>query len=495
MKSVLTATEMRDCDQRATEERLLQPAVLMERAAYATYELIRDRYDLTDTLIFCGVGNNGGDGAALARMIADGGMCATIVIAGDELGATAETRMQLASAYRSGVKLYAASDPELHLESLIGRSTIIVDAIFGIGLSRNVEGIQKDSIKAINRSGKTVVSLDIPSGVSADTGAVMGCAVKADLTAAYAYHKPGLLLHPGAAMAGEVVLLDAGIHTLGGMSKTYFLDSDDLSRIPKRGANTHKGSYGRVLCICGNSGMAGAAYLSAHAAYASGAGLVEIMTDEANRVILQTLLPEAIFTSIPENGEIGKHIARASSIVIGPGLGVSERTAVLLETVLVCSSVPVIIDADALNTAAAYQIPLTSKAPVIITPHLLEMQRISGLSVPQMKSDMINVAKAYARENNVICVLKDARSVITDGENTCINVSGNNGMAAGGSGDVLTGVIASLIAQGSDVFGAAQLGAYLHGLAGDAAAQSRGKYAMTARDIIDGIGEVLKEIQ
>ncbi len=493
MKPILTAAEMRDCDRRATNERLLAPIVLMERAAYATFELIRGRYDLTGTVILCGVGNNGGDGAALARMIADAGFRATVVIVGDEIHATEETRTQLTSASRSGVRIYSADDPKVDLDRLLSDATLAVDAIFGIGLTRAVEGIYKLAIEALNRCGKPVVSLDIPSGVFADSGAVPGCAVKAELTATYAYYKRGLLLYPGAAMAGEVVLLDAGIHTLEACH-THFLEKADLAMIPKRGANTHKGSYGRVFCICGACGMAGAAYLSAHAAYATGAGLVEVMTDEANRGVIQSLVPEAIFTPIPEDGDIGKSLARASSVVIGPGLGVSERTAALLETVLVCSSVPIVADADALNTAAAYEIPLRARVPIIITPHMLEMQRISGIPVAELKRDPVGAAAAFADEHGLICILKDARSVISDGREVCINVSGNNGMATGGSGDVLTGVIASLIAQGASPFDGARVGTYLHGLAGDAACERRGAYSMTARDIVSGIGDVLKEI-
>ena len=277
----------------------------------------------------------------------------------------------------------------------------------------------------------------------------------------------------------------------------------DLDRLPPRPAQSHKGTFGRVLVIGGSPCMSGAAYFSAKAAYRTGAGLVHILTHKDNRIILQSTLPEAILSVYgdqpeSEKAQILDAVERADVIVIGVGLGQSTGARDLLETVLANADVPLIVDADALNLIAKEPSLLdAASAPIIVTPHIAEMARLCERSVPEILADKVEYATRFAEQNALICVLKDHETVVacgnTDDNAIYLNKSGNSGMATGGSGDVLTGIVAALIAQGMDSFDAATLGVYIHGLAGDAAADELGEYSMMASDIIDHISTVIKD--
>ena len=274
----------------------------------------------------------------------------------------------------------------------------------------------------------------------------------------------------------------------------------DLKRIPKRPVRSNKGTFGRVLVVGGSVGMSGAAYFSAKAAYRSGAGLVQIVAPFENREIYQAQLPEAVLTLYnakePDERDIMNAVCRATSIAVGMGIGTSDVSKKILTWTLKAATVPLVIDADALNLIAANPelwelVPSKS----IITPHPAEMSRISGFSIEQICADIPAVAAKFASERDLICVLKDANTAVSDGVRTMINQSGNSGLATGGSGDVLAGIIAALIAQGTSLFDAAALGVYIHGLAGDDASARLSEYSVIASDIIDSLPSVFKQIR
>ena len=276
----------------------------------------------------------------------------------------------------------------------------------------------------------------------------------------------------------------------------------DLSLMPKRHAESNKGSYGRVLCVCGSVGMAGAAYLCASAALRTGAGLVEVLTPEENRIIIQTLLPEAIVSvydkDSPSIEQIDACIARANAVVCGCGLGVGSASRALLGRVLRKVQVPTVLDADALNIISKNPTLLKYAANKIITPHPMEMSRLCAQDVSDINADRESVCSDFAESHSLICVLKGHRTVVSDGKSVFINTSGNSGMATAGSGDVLAGIIGGILAQNTegklDMLQAASLGVYVHGLCGDAAAQKLGEYSVIASDIVANLPDVLKEI-
>ena len=494
MQYILNSEEMKRYDDNTIHKIGIPSMVLMEKAAMAVVEELED-FDLNNILIVCGSGNNGGDGAAIARILHLQGKKVTILFAGSVEKCTEETRQQLQIAKNCGVRMVVEAD--------WSRYTLVLDAMFGIGLSRDVTGHFAEIIQEMNDSALPIVAVDIPSGISADTGKVLGHAVMAKKTVAFAFKKVGHVLYPGTEYAGEVKVKDIGITEasfFGDYPEIHTYTSSDLSMVPKRKPYSNKGSYGKVLVIGGSSNMNGAAYLSAKSAYRMGAGLVYVYTLENNRDIMQTLLPEAILKTYDidqvEHIALLELLEKVDVAIVGPGMGITKHTKHLLEMVLVNADVPLIVDADALNIIAEMPELLEKHPqPLIITPHLKEMSRITGEAVSDISQNLIETAQNYAAQENVICVLKDARTVVaTGGGHTYINQSGCNAMATGGSGDVLTGAIGGLIAQGAEIDAAARLGVYIHGLAGEKAAQKLGNYAVIASDIADCISEAIMEV-
>ncbi len=495
MEYLLNSVQMKQCDSDTIHRIGIPSLVLMERAALAAVEeMERADFDLKRVLVVCGSGNNGGDGFAVARLLNDRRSAVTTVFAGRETSMSEETRIQKKICENCGMKISS------NLED--GEYTTIVDAILGIGLSREVQGRYLGLIDWINRQSAPVISVDIPSGVSADTGRIMGAAVKADLTVTFGYRKIGQILYPGANYCGRVVCRDIGIRMAEHIAQELPVAAcgrEDLSLIPRRRPYSNKGTYGKVLLIAGSRGMSGACCLSALAACRSGCGMVRVLTPECNRLVVQTVLPEAMVSVWdPENfspDEINAALEWADVAGIGPGLGTGAPQRELLAHVMKIWKGPLVIDADGLNLLAKIpHILAESSARIILTPHIGEMARLAGTAKETILEDLLSFTRQYAAEHNLICVLKDARTVISDGKQTCVNVSGNSGMAAGGSGDVLTGVICGLLAQGMEPYEAACIGVLLHGLAGDAAREELGAYGMLAGDIAAFVGNVLRAI-
>ena len=506
MKRLLTPEEMALCDRAAMEH--TPSRTLMERAAHACADAISAMLSgngADRVFVLAGTGNNGGDGIACARFLCEAGIPADICILPEceERTFSAECRYQYKAALAAGVK-------EVPLSAFEKRKTVYtaaVDALFGIGLSRPVTGEYEAGVRALNDSGLPVLAVDVPSGISALDGSICGCAVRAEKTVTMAYAKPGLYRYPGTMYTGEIEIADIGIDDtpLAAVPPLFRIEDEDFSGredgtalLPPRKPDGNKGTNGRVLVAAGSRGMSGAAYFSAKAAYRCGAGLVQLLTPEDNRVILQTQLPEAIITTYdaedPDTAVWTDAVRRADVIVLGPGLGTKETAEKLVRFVLSSSRVPTVVDADALNLIAAREIPLPDTFPVILTPHPGEFSRLTGVTVGELLADLPGYAKRYARGAHAIVAAKDARTVVTDGSYTFLNTSGSSALAKGGSGDVLTGVIAALLAAGCTPLYAAALGVYVHGKAGEYAERQWGTRGVLASELPDFAALALRDL-
>lgn len=499
MREIVTAKEMKTLDSNTIQKAGIPSLVLMERAALQTVSELTKRINEKDKekiLVVCGTGNNGGDGLAIARLLYLQGFKIWYYIVGNEEKMTSETARQLRTAEYYGV-------PRVHNLGQYEYTTI-VDAIFGVGLSRPVEGEYGELISELNQVSAYKVAVDIPSGIDSDTGFEKGTAFRADLTVTFAFRKRGLCFYPGRMYGGEIVVADIGIYPIPGERiHMYHLEQKDLEMLPERVPYGNKGTFGKVLLVAGSEGMCGAAYLSAAAALKCSAGMVKIQTVEANRIPLQTLLPEAMITCDFDEKNNQEMLNWCDVLVIGPGLGTGaqsrERAQWFLSKAAECRK-PVILDADGLNLLSVHEgWKRFIGQNVILTPHIGEMSRLCGKGIGDIQDCLAQTAADYAKESGTVCVLKDACTVVSDafGE-LYLNLSGNAGMATAGSGDVLSGVLAGMQCmylaaekKPSPVVLAA-LGVYVHGLAGDMAAESVGQRGMTAGDIIRFLPEILK---
>ncbi len=501
--------------------------VLMERASLAMTDVLEDiitgnenygrdlsekdihrKGRATKILVIAESGNNGGDGVALARMLHERGYMAHVLSLNGLKKRSDSFMQQLRIAEAVGVKIFGGN---LDIEDY----DVIVDAIFGVGLGREVEGVHKDAIDIMNIADAIKIAVDIPSGINSVNGSVMGNAFIADYTVTFGFTKLGMLFGKGREYSGTIITKDIGfpkaaIKACEPVAFTYE-DADIKNLMPVRKPSSNKGTYGKCLIIAGSSDISGAAYLSAAAAYKMGAGLVRIITHKNNRRILSEMLPEALITTyddvpyVTEDAEeSGKPksdliadfekmakdaINWATGIVIGPGLGTGEIAQELLKMVITNAKCPVIMDADAINIVSRDKSIIEkskTRPEIIITPHVMEMSRFTGVGVESIKTDPITVAKNTADKYNIAVVLKDARTVVATGSDRIyVNTTGNSAMSKGGSGDVLSGVIGALVAEGLSPKRAARVGTFIHGRAGDKARDNLGEYSVMARDLID----------
>ena len=505
MKYVLTSTEMKSCDNRAIEEYGIASLVLMERAAWQTAQVVIERFG-TDICVgvIAGTGNNGGDGIAIARILREQGVHTEIHLIGDEEKCSEETRIQLNTARKLEIPiLYGASEYYGY--------DVIIDAIFGIGLSRMVEGRYKTAIEAINASKAKVVAVDIPSGVNADDGSIMGVAASADITVTYQYRKLGQLLYPGAQLTGELICVPIGIPDEALETKQLSVATytkDDFC-LPDRRPDGNKGTFGKVLLIAGSRSMGGACQLSALSAYRIGAGMVKVFTADVNRDSLLKKVPEAIISTYRDDDSLGvtqEELAElraslewADIVAIGPGLSVSPKAKTILECVIHENKVPLLMDADALNLLSQHEDLLSffeysnvaCAYETVITPHMAEFARLVKCPIAEIKKDVLGYCRKFTNKYNITLVCKDARTfVCKKHKKIYLNTSGNDGMATAGSGDVLTGIIAGIMAQGVNCFEAAIMGTYAHGLAGDIAKAQSSSYYLMAQDIIQALKQL-----
>ncbi len=491
---VATVEQMKAIDRRSQEEFGMAGALLMERAALAVRDAMRERYgNLAGRriVICCGKGNNGGDGLALARILMEDGaeVTALLAFAPDQYRGLAGVNLACCRSYGVPLVSWASAD----LEQL-GKADCFVDALLGTGATGAPTGTVAESVTFLNRQSRPVVAIDAPTGVDMDNGSVSEPAVRADLTITFGLPKPGLLSYPGAERAGRLVVASIGfppvlLHSPE-LTIEYVTGADIRVKLPCRSPAAHKGTTGQVLIIGGSPGMTGAAAIAALAALRGGCGLATV----ALRSGLP--FPEKPPEVMAVNWDGLWDTDRFDGIVIGPGLGLAGDGRAMLAGLIGSAGPSLVVDADGLNLLGREpELFETASRPIILTPHPGEMSRLTGASVAAVQADRIGMAVRLAKERQVIVVLKGARTVTaTPDGRSYINSSGNPGMATAGMGDALAGIIASLLAQGMPPEDAAVAGVYLHGLAGDLAARRFGPAGILAGDLVSGIPEALGKV-
>lgn len=490
MEYIVTPEEMKRADEITIQEYGIKSSVLMERAALQTMEVLKqEAFDLSKVLVVCGIGNNGGDGLALSRLLIEEGKTPEIVLIGNEEKATKEVREQL--------EILKALEIEISKELKDYTYTTIVDCLFGISLNRDLEGTYLEIVQRVNRMDVRLLSVDMPSGIHALTGKIMQDAIKADVTVTMQYKKVGQVLYPGADYCGKLVVRNIGILPKGfnhQEPKIKAFLKEEIA-LPKRNRNSHKGTFGKVLIIAGSEGMCGAAMLSTLSAFRTGCGMVRIMTVYENQESLQTMIPEAML-SLYDKNSFDENLCREAMewcdcIAIGSGLSTSVVAEKIVRYVFQNATGPIVADADALNIISKEMNLLSEcEEEVILTPHIGEMARLAGVSAADIKNHIIESTSDFARSYGVTCVCKDARTVIADENgNIVINLNGNSGMATAGSGDVLTGIISALVAGGLRNLEAASLACAIHAKAGDDGIKVLSEPELMARDLIKYIND------
>ncbi len=496
MQYIVTAEEMKEYDNNTIEYIGIPGLVLMERAALKVKEAILEEIkELQSVLIVAGVGNNGGDGLALARLFSAEGVRVTVCVLGDFNKATESFCVQKKILEHYPVDFWEGEKALERLKEYACERTnfdVIVDALFGVGLSRSLEGIYSEIIIAMNNIRGFKVAVDIPSGICANTGKELGGSFAADMTVTFGFAKRGLFLFPGVYSVGKLVVADIGIdeRSFKDQPPGVFAYRDNPCKyMPVRKKDGNKGTFGKVLLIAGFEKMAGAAVLSATAALRMGAGMVKVILAPENRSILQASLPEVMCA---EASELSSCLTWADVVAIGPGLGKSEAVKALFKEVLEQSDLPLVVDADALNIMSEekgiQELYQAYRGVKIMTPHMKEWSRLTGKTVAQLKEHLFENAVKSAKAYNAIIVCKDARTLVAHPDGRMyLNTTGNNGMATAGCGDVLTGAIAALLGQGEDAFAMVTAAVYLHGLAGDLAFETYTEYGVTAGRLVDNL--------
>jgi len=515
---IVSCEQMREMDKRAISRGT--PGIeLMERAGTGLVSVLREEIaDIAKKkfVVFVGSGNNGGDGLVVARRLKELGVRVRVALLAEEGEMKEDTKTNLTRA--RGAEIDTIPLKDLSTEGIreeISNSDIIVDAIFGTGFSGIISGIARDTIEAINSSRKYAIACDIPSGVNGDTGEVGGTCVASDLTVTFAYPKRGLFLYPGYRFAGSIKVVDIGIEEEDLPSKWSMLTSSEIREIlPKRRRDAHKKDFGHVLILAGSSGMTGAATLTCQGALRVGAGLVTLGIPESLNTVMEVKITEAMTLPLPETEErslsskgVGKILdfierRRVDVIVIGPGLSTNRDTGKLVKKILYEVDLPCILDADGINLLVEEASLAKARAEIIITPHPGELGRLLGKKTEEIQRERIRYAFQFSKENNLICVLKGYQTVVVKGEDIFINPLGNPGMASGGSGDVLSGMIGGLVGQlrltksedKDGLLSAAIAGVYLHSLAGDMARGDKGEMGLIASDIVEKIPGAVREV-
>jgi NAD(P)H-hydrate epimerase len=498
---VLNTEKIHETDAYTIQHERIKSIVLMERAAQAFVDRFTEIFDEENRIaIVCGIGNNGGDGLAVGRILIDKLYdISAFVIRKKPEGGTEDFQIN-----------YDLLSRDIHITEIssikdvpkFGDFDLIIDAIFGSGLTRSVKGLHASVIKAINNSGSTIISIDIASGLFCDTSSINNEAiVKADITLSFQLPKLAFLIPENDKYVGTWELLEIGLdqgYIHRQYTQNFYVTREFLDPfVPKRAKHSHKGNYGKGLLVTGSHGKMGASILASRAYMRAGAGLLTVTAPECGYVVLQTSVPEAMVetSGVDCVKDITSDLSRFDAIGIGPGLGVAQSTSDAVHKLLKNVEVPIVIDADALNILAKnrHMLELLSEHS-ILTPHIREFERLVGESADNFSR--INKLREFATQVNSYVVLKGAHTAIaTPDGNVYFNSTGNPGMATGGSGDVLTGIITSLLAQHQSLFHAAVLGVYLHGLAGDIASESIGEEGLIASDLVEYLPAAFMTLQ
>ncbi len=507
MKYLVTAEEMMRYDKNTTQFYGIPSLVLMERAALKVFSFVQTILpEPGAVLIAVGCGNNGGDGMALGRILSQAGYEVTFFCPNIQGQFSDAAKVQYETCKQYGMVFWEEIPSKPY--------KIVIDGLFGIGLNRNITGDFKEAITSLNALDGVKIAVDIPSGIHSDTGEILGIAFQADMTVTFGFQKRGTVFYPGCLFAGRVILAEIGIEKdsfLGKPPISFTYDDLDLEKMPARKKDGNKGTFGKVVMFAGSVGMAGAAVLAGKSCYRCGAGLLKIITPEKNREILQISLPEGVLLQLHSDKsdfeqfqQIEETMQWATCILAGPGIGLEPYAVNILELILQKSSCPLILDADAINLIAKSENLknlLKEKAKggqsIVLTPHLAEFSRLINQVREVLKSNQLEEAIRFAREYRVVLVCKDARTIIASGceeDGIYINSNGNDGMATAGSGDILAGMITSLIAQGMNAYDAACLGVFAHAKAGDLAADTTNRYACMAEDMIEELKNLRKGI-
>ena len=511
---LVTAQEMRQLDRAAIEEVGIPGVVLMENAALQVVHAAEQRFgEWKDkrVLVLCGGGNNGGDGMVVARHLAQRGAQVVAALLAEPEKVSGDARTNLVIAHNLGLVCPVASLEDLQNLWLSADWYLVIDALLGIGVKGEVRGLVAEAIRFLERCPVPVVAVDVPSGIDADTGEVCGCAIRASLTVTFGAMKIGLALYPGAEYAGEVVVGDIGIPDSllerANIPRRLITGEEVRGWLAPRSPNSHKGSFGHVLVVGGSVGLSGAPLMAAESALRVGAGLCSVAVPQAVYTAAAGALREAMVHPLPsaEEGCLSAKSAaalipllkRATVAAIGPGWSTLASAHEALRELLKMVEVPCVIDADALNCIALEPTILPSThPPLVFTPHPGEMARLMSIDTASVQANRLETALTAAQRFGAVVVLKGARSVVATPEGRVwVNPTGNPGMATGGSGDALTGAIAGFMAQGLDAERSAVLGVYVHGLAGDIAAEKLGEAGLIAGDIIRCVPEAIRCMQ
>ncbi len=511
--NIVLNEEMKKIDKIAIEEYGMPGIILMENAGICVVEeILKSDTQGSRYSIICGRGNNGGDGFVIARHLFNKGYNIKVFIIGSsqDIKGDALTNFNILKKLNIDVHEIVHINNFNKLKYGILNNPIIIDALFGTGLKGEVNKLEEKVIDMINEYSNYTFSVDIPSGINGNDGSICKTAIRANKTITFGLLKCGNILYPGANYNGEVILKDIGIPNkiINNMDLKNNIITEKIVKdnLPRRKRDSHKGDFGKANVIAGSKGMTGAAILTCRAAFRSGLGLLRLYIPESLNFIIKTNTPEVITVPLHEmrKGVIGinhiekiiKGTADADVLTIGPGSGDTSELAEIVRRVLEVVEIPIVLDADGLNVLARNKEWLTSKkSKLVITPHIGEMSRLTGLPIEEIKEDKISIAREFSERWNLITVLKGASTIIAspDGQ-IYINRNGNPGMATAGSGDVLTGIITGLIAQGIEPFQAAITGVYLHGLSGDRIVKSKGEYGLVAGDIVEELPYTIKEI-
>jgi NAD(P)H-hydrate epimerase len=509
---VFTAAEMRALDARAIADLKIPGARLMEAAGAGAADVIAREFRPIRgkrVLVLCGKGNNGGDGFVVARRLAAKGATVRVALVARRSDVSGDAALALGR-WRGRVEEIAAEAALPALPRNLADSHLVVDALLGTGLTGPARGLMARIIETVNAASRPVVSLDLPSGLGADRGELLGPTVQATLTCTFAGYKRGLLLYPSASCAGERRVIDIGVppaEVERGIDTFLLEDADVRSHFAPRRRDAHKGTFGHVLIIAGSIGKSGAAALAGRAALRSGVGLCTIAIPASQQPVVAALgleymtdaLPEtaAHTISMPARARIRELVQRADAVALGPGLSLEPETQELIRALVTEVDRPMVIDADALSALAGHLHLLDAAAgPRALTPHPGEMARMLGTTVPTVEADRFETVRAFCAQHPVALLLKGASTIVGGpGGRAFVNPTGNPGMASGGSGDVLTGMVGAFLARGLDATSALCAGCFLHGRAGDLAVARHGEEGLIAGDIIEAIGSAMMSLR